>query len=88
MILSLFAASIALNPYGACAHITGHEHPVAQKTCEMMRQAGMGWVRSDFHWHSVEKKKGVWDFTAFDKVLAESEAEGVQLLPILGYSVS
>ena len=87
MILSLFAASIALNPYGACAHITGHEYPVAQKTCEMMRQAGMGWVRCDFHWHSVEKKKGAWDFSRFDGVVSECEAAGLQLLPILCYSV-
>ena len=87
MIFSLFAASIALNPYGACAHITGHEHPAAQKTCAMMRQAGMGWVRCDFHWHSVEKKKGEWDFSRFDGVVSECEAAGIQLLPILCYSV-
>ena len=87
MIFSLFAASIALNPYGACAHITGHEHPAVQKTCAMMRQAGMGWVRCDFHWHSVEKKKGEWDFSRFDGVVSECEAAGLQLLPILCYSV-
>ena len=56
MIVSLFAASIALNPYGACAHITRHETPA--QTCAMMRQAGMGWVRSDFDWYRFERKKG------------------------------
>ena len=83
--LTAAASAAANNPYGACAHVTRDE-PTG-RTCAMMRQAGMGWVRSDFDWRSIEKKKGVWDFTYFDKVLAESEAEGVQLLPILGYSV-
>ena len=90
---SLLACSLASslafaavnNPYGSCAHVTRGEPPA--RTCAMMRQAGMGWVRSDFDWRSIEKKKGVWDFAYFDKVVAECEAEGVQLLPILGYSV-
>ena len=82
---SSLAFAAVNNPYGSCAHVTRGEPPA--RTCAMMRQAGMGWVRSDFDWRSIEKKKGVWDFAYFDKVVAECEAEGVQLLPILGYSV-
>ncbi len=73
------------NPYGACAHITRGEPPA--RTCAMMRQAGMGWVRCDFDWHQVEAKKGEWNFERFDEIVAACEAEDVQLLPILGYSV-
>ncbi len=72
-------------PYGACAHITRGEP--AARTCAMMRQAGMGWVRSDFDWRSIERKQGQWDFSRFDGIVSEAESEGVQLLPILGYSV-
>lgn len=82
---SSLAFAAVNNPYGSCAHVTRGEPPA--RTCAMMRQAGMGWVRSDFDWRSIEKKKGEWDFAYFDKVVAECEAEGVQLLPILGYSV-
>ena len=78
-------AAAAGGPYGACAHITRDEPPA--RTCAMMRQAGMGWVRSDFDWQSIERKKGEWDFSHFDKVVSACEAEGMQLLPILGYSV-
>ena len=73
------------NPYGACAHVTRGEP--AARTCAMMRLAGMGWVRSDFDWSAVERKPGEWDFARFDKVVSDCEAQGVQLLPILGYSV-
>ncbi len=83
--LAVAASTAANNPYGSCAHVTRGEPPA--RTCAMMRQAGMGWVRSDFDWRSIETKKGIWDFSRFDKVVAECEAEGVQLLPILGYSV-
>ena len=82
---SSLAFAAVNNPYGSCAHVTRGEPPA--RTCAMMRQAGMGWVRSDFDWRSIEKKKGEWNFSNFDKVVAECEAEGVQLLPILGYSV-
>ena len=84
-IAATLSVAAANNPYGSCAHVTRGEP--AARTCAMMRQAGMGWVRSDFDWRSIEKKKGEWDFSYFDRVVAECEAEGVQLLPILGYSV-
>ena len=72
-------------PYGACAHLTYGEPP--RRTCAMMRQARMGWVRCDFDWHAMERNKGEWDFSPFDKAVSESAAEGLQLLPILGYGV-
>lgn len=49
----------------------------------MMRQTGIGWVRSDFDWNAVERKKGEWNFDYFDRVVSECESAGVQLLPIL-----
>ena len=76
------AVVAAENPYGACAHVTRGEPPA--RTCAMMRIAGMGWVRSDFDWRGIETKKGEWNFANFDRVVAECEAEGVRLLPILG----
>ena len=51
----------------------------------MMRQAGIGWVRCNFDWHAVELRKGEWNFSLFDRVVSECEAEGVRLLPILGH---
>lgn len=82
--LTLAAASTN-NPYGACAHVTRNEP--AARTCALMREAGIGWVRSDFDWRTVERRPGEWDFSRFDAVVAACEANGVQLLPILGYSV-
>ncbi len=85
---AVWGAAVAaekLNPYGICAHVTRGEDTV--RTAELLRPAGLGWARSDFDWRTIEKKPGVWDFSRFDKVIADLEARGVQLLPILGYSV-
>jgi len=75
------ASHAADSPYGACAHITVNEPPA--RTCEMMRVAGLRWVRSDIDWRKIEKEPGVWDFSQYDRVVEACEAEGVQLLPIL-----
>ena len=83
--LALLAAPNPKNPYGACEHVTRGEP--AARTCAMLRQAGIGWVRSDFDWQAIERKPGEWNFSTFDRIVGECEAEGVQLLPILGYSV-
>lgn len=80
------AATDPLNPYGACAHVTGDEPAV--RTCALLREAGVGWVRSGFRWDAAERKPGEWDFAAFDKVVDDCEAQGVQLLPILCRSVA
>ena len=81
----LLAAPNPKSPYGACEHVTRGESP--SRTCAVLRPAGIGWVRSDFDWRLIERKPGEWDFSFFDRVVGECEAEDVQLLPILGYSV-
>ena len=89
-VLAALAAGAATprpaNPYGACAHVTYGEP--AARTCAMLRQAGIGWVRSDFDWNLVARRPGEWDFSAFDRIVDDCEAQGVQLLPILGRSVA
>ena len=78
----LAAADAATDsPYGACAHITVNEPPA--RTCAAMRGAGFAWVRSDIDWRRIEREPGVWDFSEYDRVVAECEAEGMQFLPIL-----
>ena len=84
MAVAAFSASCmaeAESPYGAVAHITVNEPPA--RTCEMMRVAGLRWVRSDICWSVVERQPGVWDFSRYDRIVSECEAAGVQLLPIL-----
>ena len=38
---------------------------------EMLAAAGFKWVRMDFAWGGIERKKGEYDFSAYDHLLAD-----------------
>ena len=98
-LLSFFSFSVNLfgeapvskeagSPYGAHSHIyRSHEWRHFPKNLTVMREGGIRWMRTDFLWDLVEKKKGEWDFSQYDQIVAESEKQGIHILGILGYSV-
>ena len=53
---------------------------------EMLVGGGFGLVRMDFHWEATERQIGVYDFAAFDRLLAQLEAHGLRALFILDYA--
>ena len=48
--------------------------------------AGFGFVRMDLFWPEVERQKGVYDFSGYDRLMAALEARGLGALFILGYA--
>jgi hypothetical protein len=77
------------SPYGICAHVSRHgDHELAEGEFKLMRQAGIGWARTDFDWTTVQQAQGgPWDFSLFDATVDKAEEAGVTILPILGYDV-
>lgn len=51
----------------------------------MIRAAGFTWVRMDFHWGAIERKKGEYDFSAYERLAAGLERNGLKALFILDY---
>ena len=49
-------------------------------------ELGLGWAREGFYWNVIEPKKGVWNWIRSDQVVLGGMAEGVQILPLLGYN--
>jgi hypothetical protein len=47
--------------------------------------AGFTWVRKDLAWAEVETVPGVYDFSAYDQLIADLEKRGMQVLFILDY---
>ena len=91
---ALFAAptsdiqSVADSPYGVCAHIGGGEEwEQAPQNLELMKKAGIRWVRADFSWSGVEGPQGTWHYDHLDAILDKTEKVGLQVLPILNYDV-
>ncbi len=80
--------ALAVEPYGVCAHVGGHEWANRDQTFRVMNEAGLGYVRADFAWKLIQKDAQTWDYTRFDAVLASATRATIKVLPILDYSVS
>ena len=72
-------------PYGACAHLTHGEFPYSRATMAKMRALGMGWLRTDFTTAMIRPTSNSWDYSRWDKVMDDAQAEGIAVLPMFGY---
>jgi uncharacterized protein (TIGR03382 family) len=55
------------------------------RALDAARAAGFTWVRMDLAWSGIERQVGVYDFSAFDRLLDSLEARGMSALLILDY---
>lgn len=84
-----FCLSAESSPYGICAHVSRHgDHELAEREFGLMRQAGIGWARTDFDWTTVQPRQDVWDFSMLDATVDKAEQAGIEILPILAYDVA
>ena len=51
----------------------------------MIADAGFRWVRTDFKWDVTERDRGRYDFSSYDRLLKELEANHLRALFILDY---
>ncbi len=52
---------------------------------KMIDDAGIRWVRMDFDWSVTEREKGVYNFAAYDRLMAALEPHNIRALFILDY---
>lgn len=53
-----------------------------------MHSLGVNWTREALDWSEAEPEKGVFHWSSFDQVVAEAKANGISILPIVGYAPS
>jgi hypothetical protein len=53
-----------------------------------MSNLGVNWAREDLPWSEVEPQPGVYNWSSFDQMVAAARANGVTVLPIVGYAPS
>ncbi len=75
----------AASPYGVCAHLHRmKDEAFRAEECFWMTAAGIGRVRFDLEWWRVQPEPDApFDFSHYDAVIADAEAHGVTVLPIL-----
>ncbi|MBV9851126.1 MAG: cellulase family glycosylhydrolase [Armatimonadetes bacterium] len=66
---------------GVNIHFTGQP----KRDLDGLARGGFGWIRMDFAWDAIEKTKGVYDFSAYDSLLAGLTARHIKPLFILDY---
>ena len=79
---STFCADREISPYGVVAHLSRWEFDDALREFELMKAAGIKSFRCDFDWSAVERNRGEFDFSKWDRIIAMSEASGIEPLPI------
>jgi hypothetical protein len=52
---------------------------------DAIKASGLKFIRKDFFWSDIERSKGNYDFSEYDKMLAALEARGIRALFILAY---
>lgn len=52
---------------------------------EMLAATGFKWVRMDFSWHHIERKRGEYDFSACDRLVAALDQHKLRAVFILDY---
>ncbi|MDB5104479.1 MAG: hypothetical protein JWP91_2168 [Fibrobacteres bacterium] len=76
-----FAGTPRLDNLGVNIHFTRND-----KALDALEGAGMAFLRMDLGWAGIEKAKGIYDFSAFDGLVASASARGLQVHFILDYS--
>ena len=61
--------------------VTGHE-----KDLDLIAGAGIKFIRMDFAWGGIERKRGEYNWAGYDELLANLETRGLRALFILDYS--
>lgn len=69
-------------------HIPDQLDTTVKQRIEWMHQLGVTWDRTDWWWGVIEPEKGRFDFSVPDKIVANLESHGIQLLPILCYGAA
>jgi hypothetical protein len=71
--------------FGTQTHF-GQHRPDADKILDLIKNAGIGWIRDEVYWSEVEKEKGVFRFPPdYDHYLSAAQARGIQVLLILDF---
>lgn len=59
-----------------------------EQEAELIRLSGAKLVRNDFLWDKIEPRKGEYDWSLYDDIVAANEENGLNLIGLLAYSAT
>jgi hypothetical protein len=81
---SPFGMGVYLNRYGGDARGLA----LMEQAAQMARDAGVKWSREDFSWGRIEPRRGQFDWTYYDNLVACARRNGITVYAIVGYWTS
>jgi hypothetical protein len=71
--------------FGVQTHF-GQYRSGADELLDLIKGAGIGWIRDEVYWSEIEKRKGAFDFPPqYDYYLKAAQARGIKVLLILDF---
>ncbi|RME02473.1 MAG: hypothetical protein D6812_06235 [Deltaproteobacteria bacterium] len=67
-------------PYGINTHLPDDE------VLDKVQAAGIGSIRVDFNWFAIEPSRGVYEWGAYDRIVAAARARGLSIFATLAYT--
>ncbi|PDW03994.1 cellulase family glycosylhydrolase [Candidatus Viridilinea mediisalina] len=80
---------VASPVFGLNSHLaTRYTDPTTMDIpAQLVTELGITWVREDFHWHRVQPRRDIWDWTYTDAAMRALLSRNVRVLGVLGPSV-
>jgi hypothetical protein len=78
---SPFGMGVYLNRYGGDAGGLA----LMERAARMARDAGVKWSREDFSWGRIEPRRGQFNWSYYDNLLACARRNGISVYAIVGY---
>jgi len=93
LLLQIVPAAFAAGPHPSipppvipdCLGVNIHFTDPKPGEMEMLAAAGFKWVRMDFVWAGTERKRGEYDFSAYDRLVASLDQHKLRAVFILDY---
>lgn len=73
---------------GVDTNMQGWGVEAAPQIAAEMHTLGASWEREDLAWSAVEPQRGAFNWSSFDHIVAAAEANGITILPVVGYAPS
>lgn len=67
--------------FGVC------EHFLNDKNASLMKNAGIGWIRIDTFWDTIQTKRKSFNYKRMDNILKIANKHQIKILPIIDYGV-
>ena len=79
-------ASAPATDIGLCAAIKSYLPPAElQRRVDLMKAAGINFVRTDFTWRGIEAQRGAYRFGGHDEMMRVAERNGIFVLGLISH---